>query len=439
MACYAAPGIPVAMTLYANGVVVPGFYTSALHLAPAVIGTVLLVTRLIDVLLDFAAGLVSDRTQSRFGRRKPWIACGAVMLAIAFAALMMPPPGAGAGYFLWTSSFYYIGWSLFSVPYDAWGSEIAGDYQTRSRIFTYRAAGSYLGSILFSAIPALPFLHNSEFSAEALRFAALAVAVLLVVTVPIALIAAPREPDLVARKTGPVAVLHALRSNRPLRLYAGAAIANGLSDGLFSAVVFLYQSQYMGFADRFWLVLVVYILANLLALPVWSMVVRRIGKHRAWALGLGLTALCYPPMAWLQPGAASFAPMLVLVALAGATYSIANVATPAVLGDVVDYEALRSGVGAAGGLFAVQALISKFNIALGTGLGFLIIGWFGYSGAASLSSPTAVFGLKLTHLFLPSLLKLVAIALIWRFPLDARVQAIIRRRLEQRAHRKAAA
>ncbi len=439
MACYAAPGIPVAMALYANGVVIPGFYASAFHLAPAIIGTVLLVTRLTDVLLDFAAGIVSDRTQSRFGRRKPWIVCGAVVLAIAFAALLTPPPGAGAAYFLWTSSFFYIGWSLCTVPYDAWGSEIAGDYQTRSRIFTYRAAASYLGSILFSAIPALPFLHSTEFSGEALRFAALAVAVMLVVTVPVALFAAPREPEQVTHKAGPAAVLRALRWNRPLRLYVGAAVANGLSDGLFSAVVFLYQAEYMGFSDRFWIVLVVYIFANLLALPVWSAVVRRIGKHRAWALGLGLTALCYPPMALLQPGVQSFAPMLVLVALAGATYSIANVATPAVLGDVVDYEALRSGVGAAGGLFALQALINKFNVALGTGLGFLIIGWFGYSGAASLSAPGAVFGLKLTHLFLPSLLKFVAIALIWRFPLDARVQSVIRRRLDQRALRKAAA
>ncbi len=439
MAAYAAPGVPMAMMLYAVGVIVPGFYTTTVGLSAAVAGMLLLATRLTDVVFDFGAGAVSDVTGGPFGRRKPWLAVGAVIIGVGFAALLIPPPHAGAPWFLWTSLAFFLGYSLCTVPYDAWGSELAGDYQTRASLFTYRAAASYLGSILFCALPSLPLFRTSEFSPEVLRFAALAVGVLLAATIPLALAAAPREPRTLLKRPGLRPLLAALRFNKPLRLYAGAAMANGLSDGLFSAVVFFYQAFYMGFAARFWLILIVYIGANLLALPVWGAVMRRIGKHRAWALGLGLTALCYPPMAFLRPGPAAFAPMLALVALAGATYSVANVATPAVLGDVADYELLRSRVSSTGGLFSIQALIAKFNMAVGTGLAFLIIAAFGYSGAASLHDPRAVFGLKFTHLVLPSALKVVAIALIWRFPLTARVQDTIRRRLDQLAARAAAA
>jgi Na+/melibiose symporter-like transporter len=184
-----------------------------------------------------------------------------------------------------------------------------------------------------------------------------------------------------------------------------------------------------------WIILIVYIGANFVALPVWAHVAQRIGKHRAWAVGLALTALCYPPMALLRPGPAAFLPMLALVALAGATYSIANVATPAVLGDVVDYETLKSRSGKAGSLFALQALISKFNVAVGAGLAFLLIGLFGFDAAKTVHSAHAVFGLQLAHLYLPSALKFVAIGLIWRFPLDQRTQTIIRRRLDQLAAR----
>ena len=332
--CYAAPGVPIAMMLYAIGVIVPGFYTASVGLTAAAVGTVLLVTRLTDVLFDFGAGAASDMTPGPFGRRKPWLAIGAVVIAAAFAALLMPPKGAGAAYFLWSSVAFFLGWSLCTVPYDAWGSELAGDYQTRSSLFTYRAAASYLGSILFCALPTLPFFKTSEFSSDVLRFAALTVAVMLAITVPIALVAAPKEPQIVHRKSNLKALISAIRYNKPLRIYAGAAVANGLSDGLFAAVVFLYQSQYMGYAKLFWLILIVYIVANLLALPVWAAVLRRIGKHRAWALGLGLTAVCYPPMALLRPEPSSFPLMLSLVALAGGTYSIANVATYSVLGDV---------------------------------------------------------------------------------------------------------
>jgi GPH family glycoside/pentoside/hexuronide:cation symporter len=435
--CYAAPGVPIAMTLYGVGVIVPGFYASTVGLAPAAIGLILLVTRLADVFIDFGAGALSDRTRSRFGRRKPWLILGAAVLAMGFAVQLAPPAHAGMAYFLWGSMAFYLGYSLCVVPYDAWGSELAGDYQARSTLFTYRAAASYIGSIAFCAIPALPIFKTTEFSPEALRFSAFFVAGLLAVTVPLALIVAPKEPAVVKERPNLRQFLSTLRFNKPLRIYAAAAVMNGLSDGLFAAVVFVYQAQYMGFARRFWIILIVYIASNLIALPLWAPVVRRIGKHRAWALGLGLTALCYPPMAFLHPGPASFPPMLALVALAGATYSIANVATPAVLGDVVDYEMLRSRVSAAGSLFAVQALIAKFNVAVGTGLAFLIIGLFGYHGAESLKSPGAVFGLQLSHLYLPSALKFVAIGLIWRFPLDQRVQSIIRRRLDQLATRRA--
>jgi Na+/melibiose symporter-like transporter len=297
----------------------------------------------------------------------------------------------------------------------------------------------YLGSLTFSALPALPIFANTEFSPRVLRFAAIAVGALLAVFTPLAILAAPREPPAGRRRanlTGSLAgVGRALRFNRPLRVYVAAAVLNGLSDGLFTAVVFIYQALYMGFASRMWLILVVYIGANFLALPPWVWVARRIGKHRAWAIGLALTALCYPPMALLAPGPASFPVMITLIALAGATYSIANVATPAVLGDVADYEMLKSGSGKTGGLFAVQALIAKFNLAVGTGLGFLIIGAFGYEAGHGAIAPRAVFGLQLAHLYLPSTLKFVAICLIWRFPLDGRVQAIIRRRLDQRLAR----
>lgn len=429
--CYAAPGIPVAMVLYAVGVVVPGFYVSAVGLSATAVGTVMMLTRLADVGFDFAIGYLSDQTKSRFGRRKLWVLAGGVLTGAASWILLSPPDGASAEYFFWSLLGFYFGWSMMTVPYDAWGSELAGDYAARSRLFTYRVAAGYFGSLLFSALPIIPIFATSDFSPEVMQFAAVLAAVLLVLTLPLALRYVPAEPPAPPKKADLAGLVRALRLNRPLQIYAASAVLTGLSNGMFVAVVYIYQTDYMLYGEQFWLMLIVYIAASFVALPVWAPLVRLLGKHRAWAIALGLNSACYPPMAFLEPGAASFMPMLILVALSGATYSVVNVVMPAVLGDVVDYETLKSGVGRAGNIFALQALIAKFNVAVGGGLAFVIIGWFGFQAGAQTQTPAGIFGIQLTFLYLPALLNMLALPFVWKFPLTARAQAIIRRKLDK--------
>lgn len=435
LTAYALPGVPSAMMLYAVGVIVPGFYASDIGLSAIVVGTVLLCTRLVDVGFEFTVGYFSDRTHSSAGRRKPWVVAGAIVIAIGFYTLMTPEPGAPWQRFFFSLLAFYLGWAMLTVPYDAWGSELAHDYASRATIFTSRATAAYIGSLLFSLIPILPIFASSEFSPDVMRFAAFAVAIGLALTVPIALKFAPAEPGAPPKPATLKGLFSAFLTNAPLRLYIVSATLCGLSNGVFAAVTYIYQTDYMGFASRVWLMLIVYLGANLIALPIWAPVVRRIGKHRSWALGLLLNSLCFPPMAFLAPGEASFLPTLALLGFAGATYSVVNVTTPAVLGDVVDHETLRTGINRAGGFFALQALITKLTLAVGAGAAFLVIGFFGFKTGTLNQTPGGVFGIQIAYIYIPALLNLATIFFLWRFPLDARAMSIIRRRLDALAWR----
>lgn len=434
LVAYALPGVPVAMMLYAVAVIVPGFYASDVGLSASVVGAVMLGTRLIDVGFEFAVGYFSDRTRTALGRRKPWFLAGAFVIAVGFYIVMAPGVGANWLGFLLALLLFYLGWALVIVPFDAWGSELAHDYASRTRIFTARAMGSYIGSLLFSLIPILPIFASSEFSPEVMRFAAVLVAILLVVTVPIALKYVPAEPTAPPKSATLAGLFQAFRTNAPLRRYVVAAILCGLSNGVFAAVTYIYQTDYMDFAPRFWLMLIVYLLANLIALPLWTRVVRHFGKHRSWALGLFLNSLCFPPMALLPPGEASFVPTLVLLALAGGTYSVVNVTMPAVLGDIVDHETLRGGINRAGSFFALQALITKLTGAVGGGVAFLIIGYFGFKTGTLQQVPEGVFGIQLAYLYVPAALNVMAIAFLWHFPLDERAVSVIRHSLDARTN-----
>lgn len=439
LVAYALPGIPAAMMLYAVGVIVPGFYASDIGLSASAVGTVLLLTRLVDVGFEFAVGYLSDRTRTVHGRRKPWIVAGSVVIAVGFYSLMTPEHGAPWQRFFFSSLAFQLGWALLIVPYDAWGSELAHDYASRSTIFTSRATASYVGSLFFSLIPILPIFATSEFSPEVMHFAALAVAVALALAVPAAFTLVPVEPAAPRKPATLKGLLGALVGNAPLRLYMVSAILCGLSNGVFAAVTYIYQTDYMGFASQVWLMLIVYLVSNLVALPVWARLAQRMGKHRAWALGLLLNSLCFPPMALLPPGQASFIPTLVLLGLAGATYSIVNVTMPAVLGDVVDHETLRTGANRAGGFFAFQALITKLTLAVGAGVAFLVIGQFGFKTGTLHQTAHGIFGIQLAYLYIPAMLNAACIFFLWRFPLDVQAMSVIRRRLDILAARRNAA
>jgi len=101
---------------------------------------------------------------------------------------------------------------------------------------------------------------------------------------------------------------------------------------------------------------------------------------------------------------------------------------------VIDYDILKTRVNRSANYFAASTLISKLNAALGSGIGFIILGAFGYSVAGS-NSDAANMGIIFTTLVLPAIFLTLAGVMLWFFPIDHRRQSIIRRRIEARAQR----
>src|SRR5438552_27166 len=80
---------------------------------------------------------LSDRSKSRFGKRKPWVLAGALICAVSIFFLFRPPAQATILYYALWSFLLYFGFTLFEIPRNAWGAEINREYIQRSRINTY--------------------------------------------------------------------------------------------------------------------------------------------------------------------------------------------------------------------------------------------------------------------------------------------------------------
>jgi Na+/melibiose symporter-like transporter len=146
-------------------------------------------------------------------------------------------------------------------------------------------------------------------------------------------------------------------------------ILSGLTDGVFSSVVFLYVDVYLQRAEDFPLVLIVGQSFILIALPIALFMMRRFGKHQTWAGGLiVILAGCFT-LLFTGPDD-PFWPVLLAVIFIYAGASAMNVASVAILADVVDYDTLKTGHNRSGQYFSFHALLEKANFAVAERLRF---------------------------------------------------------------------
>ncbi|BCX82471.1 hypothetical protein MIT9_P2057 [Methylomarinovum caldicuralii] len=222
-----------------------------------------------------------------------------------------------------------------------------------------------------------------------------------------------------------MAGLRLLGANRPLRLLLIAYLANGLPATLF----LLFVGERLQNPEATGPLLILYFGAGVAALPAWLWLSRRIGKHRAWAVSMGLAALSFVPVPWLGPE--DFWIFTVTVALTGLTLGADMTLPTAMQADVVDVDTAGGGGGRAGLLFGIWGMATKLALALAVGIAFPLLGLAGYDPTLQAQPHAALTGLGFLYAGLPVLLKLPCILIAWRFPLDAAAQA----RLQTQIHR----
>lgn len=117
-------------------------YNIALGLDARLLGIALSVPRFVDALTDPIMGHISDNTRSRWGRRKPYIALGAVLMAAMLVLVFSPPAALTEQGLFWyitiTGALMYVAYTIFSVPYNALGYELTQDYDERTSVQAWR-------------------------------------------------------------------------------------------------------------------------------------------------------------------------------------------------------------------------------------------------------------------------------------------------------------
>ncbi len=416
LAAYALLGLPLAVVGLPLAIYLPPLYAQERGMQAATVSAVLLIARLADVVIDPAIGALSDRINTPIGRRRPWIALGAILTALGVHHVFAPPAQPSGLYLLGWIGLLYLGWSMVTIPYLAWGGGLSTHYQTRSVITGAREICGMLGIIVASVVPAL---YPGALAAP-MRGLAQLIAILLPAAALLLMVAVP-EPKLPPKRTASGA-WRMLWRNRPFRLLMGASLLGGIGTAVNGTLVIFYLQQ-MNLGDHKELLLV-YLLSALLGIPLWVWLAARVGKHRALCYASFWGCAWFAPVPFIPPGA--YWPIFVVNAMAGCAIGASPVLGASMAADVIDWDALRAKQDRSALFFSLWSMATKFTSALGIlALPLVVALGFHPQGA---NTAQARFALIAVYCLVPIGFWLAAVALIWNFPIDRRRQAWIERR-----------
>lgn len=438
LAAFASLGTPMAAAGLPLAVYLPPFYAQEMGLGLGLVGAIFMLSRVWDAASDPLVGVLSDRTRSRFGRRKPWIAAGAPVFALAIAAIFIPGlfgvrPGA-----LWLAGWLavlYLGWTAVQIPMLAWAGELAGHYHGRSRVQTFIQVSHAVGLLLVLVLPAgLDALaaRSGTTADGAAKLATMGgfVLVLLVPTLLAALLT-NREP---AAKAPPVqaAVARQLRSalRDPLILRVlGSDFAVTLGQLIRSSLFVFFVSAYMGRPDLAAGLFLLQFVFGVFAGPIWLKLGYRLGKHRTAVAGELVQVAINLLLVLVTPQALPL--LLALTVAQGLAQGSGNLMLRAIVSDVADKQKLETGEDRAGLLFSAFSLASKSATAVAVGVALPLVAALGFRPGAE-NTADALLGLKLVFALGPALAHAASAALIARFPLDENRHREIREALAVR-------
>lgn len=434
---YAAPAFALAMVGIPVYVYIPKFYTDVVGIDIALLGLLMFSVRIFDALTDPVLGYLSDRTATRFGRRRPYIAIGSLFVAAFMFMLFNPPQVSQSMVTVWFGVAIYalfLSWTAVTVPYESLGPELTLDYDERTSLFGMRDGLLIAGTLVAASSPALaqwlfdlppgPEGQRRQFFLIALIYVPLLVGTCWWCVQRVREINRSDAPSQPTVRQG----FRSVSKNRPFLIllisYTISAIGSNLP-----ATLILYYVTYVLQSDKADAFLLLYFVTGIVFLPAWVRLARRIGKKPAWLVSMALNSGAFMGVFFLGPGDATLYGILVFIS--GIGFGATLALPSAIQADVIDYDELLTGQRREGHYIGLWSISKKLAAATGVGLGLSILGWAGYTPNVD-QSDTVVLTLRILYAGVPSLCSIFAFVIALAYPISGEVHRDIRHAIEQR-------
>ncbi len=422
---WSAGSVGTVIILSTTSIVLLFFMTSVLGMNPALAGGLLFGAKLFDAAVAPMMGRISDSAVTRWGRRRPFLFVGAIVSALAFLILFMPPALSGLALSAWMVAGLLVlalGYTLFNVPYLAMPAEMTSSPQERTALLSFRVAFVAIGGALVGFAPKLAASLGGDRPAWAATGAVLGGLVLAAMLVAFG-------ASHSARATAPTpggdreSLLVVLR-NRPFVMLLLAKTLQLVGLAAMQASILFFIVQVLAASEgTVGIYVVLTTVAMLGSMPLWVRLGRSHSKRSLFiAACLGYAAV---KLSFLLavPGEPDI--LIHLRGIAGGLFTGGVLLMgQSILPDAIDWDCRRSGVRREGLYAGAYSLVEKSSMALGPLLVGLILSAVGFDPQAAkagiVQTDVAVTGVYLGAAVLPALLYALSCVPLLFYRLDER-------------------
>lgn len=401
---YALPAMPLALLGLPLYIYLPTFYAQDIGLGVFGVGIVLLIARLFDMILDPIIGYWSDKYFSR----KCFMIIGMLFLLFGFYYLTHPIYDAG---YLWLLSFsvlVYFGWSLVSVPYYALGADLGKSYEENTRYASFRELFNITGVLLALLLPYIFSVANEPAESLSLMNEVIFILLPLMLLVFFLAVNAPKIQSGTASLKS--AYNHFVAELKKSKYLFSAFFINSFANAVPATLFLLYVELVIGSKEQAGLLFLIYFFSGVIALVFWNYLASKTSKKTAWTFSMLNAILFFSFVPFL--GAGDFNYFLIITIFSGMSLG-ADMALPASMQADVAQNSSSSSEKLGGTLFGFFAMLTKLSLAFGVGVSFAILGLFDFTPTNP--NESSLFVLSLLYGTLPVVLKLLAIALLFKY------------------------
>ncbi len=380
-----------------------------------------------DYINDPLIGYLSDRTRSRWGRRRIFLLLGFIPFGLTFAMLWYRPPTSSQfllaayyalAYFLFDSSYTFV-----TMPYAALTPELTQDYDERTSLTSFRMAFSIIGSLVAFIVPLA--IIGSMTPANSGRVFGMGLIIGLACALPLLLtfFGTRERPEFYAQSQPSIREsLQAVWKNRPFLFAAGIFLFTWTAADVIQTFLLYFLKYRLNMEAQSDVIMGAIFVTALLVLPLWNWISQKTDKRKAYIIGMIFLSAVMVTLILLNPGV-SLTMVLVMSVLAGVGVSAIHVLTWSIIPDAIEVDELATGKRHEGIFYSLVSLFKKIASSIAIPTALLVLNQSGFISPtnqvlAPVQPASAVLAIRLMIGPVPSVLLLGGILFAIFYPLS---------------------